>query len=82
MLRAFLLEFGLVGLIASLLAVVFGTIAAWAVLTTVMRVESFTFLVTPVAVTVLLAVAVTLLFGFGGTWRALRQKAAPLLRND
>lgn len=81
-LRSFLLEFGLMGLIASVLAVAFGTLSAWAVLTTVMRVESFTFLVLPVAVTTLVAVAVTLAFGFAGTWRALAQKAAPLLRND
>ncbi|MDF2095243.1 ABC transporter permease [Aquibaculum arenosum] len=81
-LRAFLLEFGLMGVIASLLAVIMGTLAAWAVLTTVMRVENFTFLVTPVALTALVAVAVTLIFGFGGTWRALAQKAAPILRND
>lgn len=81
-LRAFLLEFGLIGLIASLLAIVFGSIAAWAVLTTIMRVERVTFLIWPVAITTLLAVAVTILFGFGGTWRALQQKAAPLLRND
>jgi len=81
-LRAFLFGFGLMGLIASLLAVLFGTLAAWAVLTTIMRVESFVFLTVPVVVTVLLAVSVTLLFGFGGTWRALQQKSAPLLRND
>lgn len=81
-LRSFLLEFGLMGLIAALLAVGFGTAAAWAVLTTVMRVESFTFLVAPVFLTAAAAVAVTLAFGFAGTWRALAQKAAPLLRND
>lgn len=81
-LRSFLLEFGLMGLIAALLAVAFGTLAAWAVLTTVMRVESFTFLVLPVLLTAAAAVAVTLAFGFAGTWRALAQKAAPLLRND
>lgn len=80
--KAFLLEFGLIGLLAAILAVLFGSLAAWAVLTNVMRVESFTFLFLPVALTVLLAIAVTLLFGFGGTWRALQQKAAPLLRND
>ena len=30
----------------------------------------------------LVATAVTLLFGFTGTWRALGQKPAPLLRNE
>jgi putative ABC transport system permease protein len=28
------------------------------------------------------ATAITLAFGFAGTWRALQQKAAPLLRNE
>ena len=29
-----------------------------------------------------IAIAVTLALGFYGTWRALGQKAAPLLRNE
>ena len=38
----------------------------------------------PLAVlsTIVLCLAVTLAIGFAGTWRALGQKAAPLLRNE
>ena len=35
-----------------------------------------------VVTAVILAVAVTLAFGFYGTWRALGQRTAPLLRNE
>jgi putative ABC transport system permease protein len=33
------------------------------------------------AATVVLAVVLTIVLGFAGTWRALGQKAAPHLRN-
>ena len=35
-----------------------------------------------VVLTTVLCTAVTIAFGFFGTWRALSQKAAPLLRNE
>ena len=35
-----------------------------------------------VAATAVLATVITVGFGFAGTWRALGQKAAPLLRNE
>jgi len=43
-----------------------------------------TFVLMPgvVAATALAATAVTLVFGYAGTDRALRRKAAPLLRNE
>ena len=76
-----LLEYGLLGLVTALVASVIGTIAAWAVVTEVMRFQ-FSFDPLPVATAVVIAVAVTLALGFYGTWRALGQKAAPLLRNE
>ncbi len=79
--RAYLMEFSLLGTSAALVAVAFGTMGAWAVLVFVMKAE-FHFLPLQAVVTVLAAVAVTLIFGFAGTWRALSQKAGPLLRND
>ncbi|MDX1605748.1 MAG: FtsX-like permease family protein, partial [Candidatus Competibacterales bacterium] len=80
-LRAFLLEYGLLGLVTALIAAAIGTVTAWAVLIWVMR-SDWTFLPEAVALTVLLCTAITLLAGFAGTWRALGQKAAPLLRNE
>jgi putative ABC transport system permease protein len=51
------------------------------VVTEVMKFE-FTFDPLAVLGAVAIALAVTLTLGFYGTWRALGQKAAPLLRND
>jgi putative ABC transport system permease protein len=67
--------------VTALVASVIGTIAAWAVVTEVMRFQ-FSFDPLAVATAVVIAVAVTLALGFYGTWRALGQKAAPLLRNE
>jgi putative ABC transport system permease protein len=50
-------------------------------MTEVMQTD-FVMLPGAVIVTALLATAVTLAFGYAGTYRALRQKAAPLLRNE
>ncbi|HET8727400.1 MAG TPA: FtsX-like permease family protein, partial [Alphaproteobacteria bacterium] len=80
-LRAFLVEYGLMGLITAALAAMVGTVAAWAVLTQVMEAD-WVFLPSVVLATALVATAVTVGFGFVGTWRALGQKAAPVLRND
>jgi len=80
-LRAFLIEYGLLGLITAGIAAVIGSIAAWAVLIWVMEAE-WIFIPSAVALTTVLCTAVTIAFGFFGTWRALSQKAAPLLRNE
>jgi len=80
-LRAFLIEYGLLGLITAGIAAVIGSIAAWAVLTWVMEID-FEFIPAAVAMTTLICTAVTVAFGFFGTWQALGQKAAPMLRNE
>ncbi|MCW2248664.1 putative ABC transport system permease protein [Azospirillum fermentarium] len=79
--RAFLLEYGLLGLITAVIASVIGTLAAWAVLVWVMRWD-WAFLPSAVGTTAAVATAITLALGFYGTWRALGQPAAPLLRNE
>ena len=79
--RAYLLEYGLLGLITAAVAGALGTLTAWAVLTQVMQLE-WTFIPSAVVVTAALCTAITLGLGFLGTWRALGQPAAPLLRND
>ena len=76
-----LLEYGLLGLVTAIVASIIGSVAAWAVVTEVMR-FNFVFNLLDVVSAVVIAVAVTLILGFYGTWRALGQKAAPLLRND
>src|SRR3546814_12302071 len=81
LLRAFLIEYGILGLVTAAIAAAIGTLTAWAVLVWVMDVD-WVFLPSAVAVTILLSTAVTVAFGFAGTWRALGHKAAPLLRKD
>jgi len=80
--RAFLIEYGLLGLVAAAIASLIGTIAAWAVLTGVMRVEEWVFLPVALTATALISLGITLILGLAGTWLALRRKAAPLLRNE
>lgn len=80
-LRAFLLEYGLLGLITAIIAAVLGTLVAWLVVTEVMD-FAFIFIPSAVLTTTLLCTGITLTLGFIGTWRALGQPAAPLLRND
>ncbi|MBL8654878.1 MAG: FtsX-like permease family protein, partial [Alphaproteobacteria bacterium] len=78
--RAFLAEFALLGAAAAIVAALVGTLAAWGLITEYMRVE-FVPLPGTIFGTVLGAALVVMLLGLGGTWRALGQKAAPLLRN-
>jgi len=80
-LKAFMFEYGLLGLITALIAAAVGTATAWSVLTWVMEAD-WVFLPMSVLATVLLCTAITMGLGFVGTWRALGQKAAPLLRNE
>ena len=79
--RAYLLEYGLLGLVTALIAAAAGSLAGWVFLTQVME-GSWTFLPGTVAATAGLGAAVTLLIGLAGTWRVLGQRPAPLLRND
>ena len=79
--RAWLVEFGLLGFVAGVVAAAVGTLASWGVTRFVMRTD-WTFLPGTLAVTILLCVALTLAMGYAGTSLALRAKAAPLLRNE
>ena len=77
---AFLVEYGLMGLIAAALAAGLGTAIAWLLVTGPPDADwSFA----PAAVAALLAAAtgLTVAFGFAGAWRALGAAAAPL-RHD
>ncbi len=80
-LRAFVLEYGLLGVVTAVIAGAVGSVAGWAVLSFVLEID-WVFLPSAVLTTVVLCTAITLGVGFAGTWRALGQKAAPLLRNE
>jgi putative ABC transport system permease protein len=77
----FLLEYGLLGLITAVIAGAIGSIAAYFLLTDVMH-AGWSFLPGAVLGTTVVAVLLTLVVGFAGTWRALGVKPAPLLRNE
>jgi putative ABC transport system permease protein len=77
--KAFLLEFALLGLITGLLALAFGTLAAYLVVAKVMEME-FTLFPGTAAATVLGALAITVVFGLFSTWRALGARPLQVLR--
>jgi putative ABC transport system permease protein len=79
--NAFLVEFGLLGLTAGLIAAAAGTAAAWGVVRFVMRAD-WVFLPGTLAMTIAFCTALTLAFGYAGTALALRARPAPLLRNE
>lgn len=78
---AFLIEYGLIGLATAIFAAILGAILAWAIVTQVMN-APFALLPETAAGTALIAAGIALAFGFFGIWRAMGQKAAPLLRNE
>jgi len=81
-LKAFIFEYLLLGVATGLIAAVVGVVGAWGVVTEIMEIIEWR-LDYGLVVTVLLScIAVTLLAGFTGTWRAMGTKAAPHLRNE
>ena len=78
---AWLVEFGILGLVAGLLAAAAGSAASWAVVRFVMRGE-WVFLPGTLATVVIGCVLLTLALGYIGTALALRVRPAPLLRNE
>ena len=78
---AWLVEFGVIGLVAGLLAALVGTAASWGVVRFVMRAD-WVFLPGVLAITLFGCTALMLLFGYAGTASALRARPAPYLRNE
>jgi len=78
---AWLVEFGIVGAAAGVIAALVGTLASWGVVHFLMRAD-WVFLPGVLAATLLGCVALMLGFGYAGTASALRARAAPFLRNE
>src|SRR5215467_8314556 len=79
--RAFLIEHGLLGVLTALIAGALGTLAAFFLVTRLMKTD-WVFLPAPLLWTVALATLLTLTLGFAGTWLALGAKPSSFLRND
>jgi putative ABC transport system permease protein len=77
---AYALEYVLLGLATGLFGVAAGSIAAWLIVTEVMN-FTFVWLPGPAIIAAVAALALTLAFGLVGTFTALGQKPAPVLRN-
>jgi len=80
LMTSYLLEFGLLSLVTTLFAAGAGVLSAWAILEFALDSEQFLVPWAAIALTTVLAVAVTLCLGLAGTWRILGQKPAPALR--
>jgi putative ABC transport system permease protein len=78
---AWLVEFGVLGASAGLMAAAVGSAASYSVVHFVMDSE-WQMLPGTLLATILSCVLLMLLFGYAGTASALRAKVAPLLRND
>src|SRR5690606_25709619 len=80
LIRAFSLEYTIIGLATAIFALLAGGVAAWFVVARIMRLPS-AFLPEVAVSTVAVALVLTVGFGLIGTWRVLGHKAAPVLRN-
>ncbi len=79
--KTFLLEYALLGLITSIIAAAAGWVAAYMVITDILDARWINLPWTVIG-TIGLSVCVTLAFGLLGSWKALGEKVAPVLRSD
>jgi putative ABC transport system permease protein len=80
LLFAYVVEYGLLGLVTAVFGLVAGALAAWLIVVQVMNLP-FAMDWTTALTALLLALVVTILLGLLGTWRILGQKPAPYLRS-
>jgi putative ABC transport system permease protein len=80
LIAAYVLEYLLIGLATALVGIAAGSLAAFLVMREVMNL-GFVWLPLPAAVAALAALALTIGFGLIGTFTALGQKPAPVLRH-
>ena len=78
-LRAYLIEYSILGAATALLATVVGSAGAWAVITFVMD-ERFVFVVPAVLTAAVGGMLLVVALGIAGTFRLLGQRPAPVLR--
>jgi putative ABC transport system permease protein len=76
---AYLMEYGLLGLVTAGFGLITGIAAAYGIVTGVMRLP-FAIDWTVAATSITVSLLVTVILGLLGTWRILGQKPAPYLR--
>jgi putative ABC transport system permease protein len=76
---AYSMEFALLGGVAGLFSLAAGSLTAYALIKTLMKLD-FVFLPAPVFLTATAALAFTILLGLAGTWRVLGQRPGRALR--
>ena len=76
-----LIEYALLAMATAAASLIMGSIAGWAVLTKVMRID-WTLQPAAATVTTIGASLIIVVLALLSTWRVLGQKAAPILRND
>ncbi len=74
-------EYGILALVAAVVAILLGLLCAYVAVTAVMEIP-FTFSMNAVLQTLILAAALILLFGGIGTWSVLRAPSVPYLRTE
>ena len=80
LLTTYTIEYLLLGTATALFGVLAGSVAGWLIVTELMHLK-FVWLPLPALAAALAAVIVTVALGLAGTFRALGQKPAPILRN-
>ncbi|MGY2051880.1 ABC transporter permease [Methylobacterium sp. JK268] len=80
LLGAYTLEYGALGLATAVFGLAAGTLAAYVIVTQVMRID-FRLDLSGAVLAAALSVVVAIGLGLAGTWRILGQKPAPYLRN-
>ncbi len=81
LLKAILYEYGILGLATATFGVLAGGLAAFGVVTKVMKIDGFVWFWSSAVTAAGIALIVTLGLGLFGTWRILGQKPAPYLRD-
>ncbi|MBB3611873.1 ABC transporter permease [Rhizobium sp. BK602] len=79
LIRAFSYEYLMLGAATAVFALIAGSVAAWYVVSRIMRLPS-SFMPDVAVSTLVIALLLTVGIGLIGTWRILGQKAAPVLR--
>jgi putative ABC transport system permease protein len=80
LLIAYVIEYALIGGATAVFGVIAGSLAAWLIVTELMNLD-FTWLLLPALLATVGAVVITVTLGLLGTFSALGQKPAPVLRN-